>query len=239
MADPFGRALLAHHRGEREQPLLQRDGDDVLEHPIEEFYFGDPDREWLTSTFEPPTLDVGAGAGRDALALQERGETVAIEVSESLVTLLAERGVEDARLVDMFDLRERFEPDRFRSVLVIGTQVGLAGSMAGLEGFLADLAAVTTDDATAVLDWYDPTHPGATELLGYREDAASGLAHRVMYFEYGGTVGPILLFRLFSPERVREAARETDWSVETIDDESFEGPYYRVRLRKRNREPVR
>lgn len=237
MADPFGRALLAHHRDERDQPLLQRDGEETLEHPIEEFYFGDPDREWLTATFDPPVLDVGAGTGRDALVLQEMGETVAVEVSESLVTLLEERGVEDARQTDMFDLRESFERDRFRSVLVIGTQVGLAGSMVGIEAFLEDLAWVTTTDATAVIDCYDPTHPAAAELLGYREDAAEGLAHRVMCFEYADEVGPVLLFRLFSPDRVREIVRGTDWRVATVDDNPFDGSYYRVRLEKRASKP--
>ncbi|QGN07360.1 hypothetical protein Hrd1104_08605 [Halorhabdus sp. CBA1104] len=142
------------------------DGEAGQAHPIGELYFGDPDREWLTATFEPPVLDVGAGAGRDTLVLQETGETVAIEVSESLVTLLGERGVEDARQVDMFELRDTFERDRFRSVLVVGTQVGLASSMAGVRELLADLAYVTADEATAVLDSYDPTAETTAELLG-------------------------------------------------------------------------
>ena len=58
---------------------------------------------------------------------------------------------------------EQFDRDRFRSAHAIGTQVGLAGSMAGVRAFLEDLGAVTTPDATAVLDNYAPDRrPRAT-----------------------------------------------------------------------------
>ncbi len=38
--DPFGRAIRDQHLGDRTEPLLDRDGDDVREHRIEEWYFG-------------------------------------------------------------------------------------------------------------------------------------------------------------------------------------------------------
>ena len=236
--DPFGRAIRDFHLGEQEEPLLQRDGAEVTEHPIERFYFGEYDVEsewgvWLRSRLDGPLLDLGAGAGRDALYFQDRFETVAVEVSEHLVETMRERGVEDARRGDMFALRESFESDRFRSVLAHGTQVGLAGSMAGLREFLADLAFVTTDDATAVLDCYDPEHEAAADLLGYRDDPTSGLAFRVMHFEYEGDVGETLLFRLFSPERMEEAAADAGWEVEDVRYGSGSNPsYYETALAK-------
>jgi hypothetical protein len=133
----------------------------------------------------------------------------------------------------MFALRERFERDRFRSALAIGTQLGLAGSMQGLRRFLGDLAHVTTADATVVLDGYDPEREGVSELLGYRDDSTSGLAYRVMTFEYGGDVGDTLLFRLFSPDRVREAAVGTGWDVTEVRYGSDEHEiHYRIALEK-------
>jgi len=220
MTDPFGRALLDHHRGEREEPLRQRDGEDVRTHPIEDFYFGafeaGAESEWIASRLAGPLLDMGAGAGRDALYFQERFETVAIEVSDALVTLLEERGVENARRGDMFSLRETFEANRFRSALARGTQLGLAKSRQGLRAFLDDLAHVTTPDATAVVDCYDPTYGDAPEMLGFRSDPTPGLAYRTFHFEYGDAAGETLLFRLFSPGRLREAAAETGWSVAEV-----------------------
>lgn len=219
--DPYGRAIRDHHREEQEEPLVDVDGRATRDHPIEEFYFGrfetDSERtEWLAGWLEGPLLDLGAGAGRHALHFQERFETVAVDASEHLVAVMDDRGVEDARHADMFALRERFGRDRFRSVLSIGTQLCLAGSLQGLRRLLGDLAHVTTPDATAVVDSYDPGAPETAETLGFRPDPTPGLAYRVFHYEYEGDVGPTLLFRLFGPDRLREAAEGTGWRVAAV-----------------------
>jgi hypothetical protein len=254
-ADPFGRALRDHHRGEREAPLVVRDGAETREHPVEEFYFGerDPDApatawldDWLLR--DGPLVDLGAGVGRDALYYGARVETVAVEVSPALVETMRDRGVADAREADMFDLRAAFDRDRFAAALVRGTQMGLGGSLPGIRAFLADLAAVTRPDAAAVVDSYDPSAggdgdgegdgsgdgaEGPNDLLGYRPDPAPGLAHRTFHFEYGGAVGRTLLFRLCSPDRLREACVGTGWTVVDVDRPSWaESGYYRAALRR-------
>jgi hypothetical protein len=238
MPDAFGRALRDFHRGTQTEPLLQRDGEATLEHPIESFYFEsfdpttDDGARWLDARVDGTLLDVGAGAGRIALHFQDQYETVAIEVSDALVETMADRGVVDARRGDMFALPEQFAEDRFETVISIGTQTCLTGSMSGLEAHLHDLASVTAADGTALLDGYDPTHDGVATLLGHREDPAPGLAHRVMSFEYDREHDPILSFRLFSPERVREAVADTVWTVTDVAN-SGDSPYYRIALEKR------
>lgn len=212
--DPFGRAVRDHYLGNRDEPLVDRDGDETREHSIERWYFGEHGEDvWRDSWMDGPLLDMGAGAGRDALYYQERFETVAIEVSECLVEVMRDRGVNDARLADMFSLRDYFDRDRFRSAHSIGTQVGLAGSMAGVRQFLDDLAFVTTPDATAVLDNYAPEKEATKDAFGFRDDPAPGLAYRVYHEEYEGEVGRTLLFRLFSVDRLREATIGTPWEV--------------------------
>ncbi|MFC6730377.1 class I SAM-dependent methyltransferase [Natronoarchaeum mannanilyticum] len=237
--DPYGRAIRDHHEGEREEPLLDVDGAETREHPIELFYFDefdpaeDSDAKWIAEWLDGPLLDIGAGAGQHALYLQERFETVAIDVSEHLVAVMRDRGVADARVADMFSLRESFERDRFGSALANGTQLGLAGSMRGLSEFLGDLAHVTTPDGTAVVDAHDPIRDGVTDILGYRSDPTPGLAHRTYHFEYEDDVGPTLQFRLFSPDRLREAAVGTGWEVAEIRrGEDDADAYYRAALVK-------
>jgi hypothetical protein len=134
----------------------------------------------------------------------------------------------------MFALRSTFERDRFRSVLAIGTQAGLAGSMQGLRELLGDLAFVTTPDGTAVLDCYDPTVEATADLLGYRVGPTPGLAHRVIYFEYEGEPGDVLHFRLSSPDRLREPAADTGWTVADVRRSGEEdGRHYWVALQQR------
>jgi len=97
--------------------------------------------------------------------------------------------------------------------------------------FLDGLDHVTTPDATAVVDCYDPTYGDAPGMLGFRADSMPGLAYRVFHFEYGDTVGETLLFRLFSPDRLREAAAETGWSVAEIR-RPHDAYHYLAALRK-------
>jgi len=214
MTDPFGRAIRDFHRGEQTEPLIDRDGDETREHAIEAFYFGDhrPD-EWFEPRIDGPLLDMGAGAGRDALYFQKRVETVAIDPSEHLVETMRDRGVEDARVGDMFALREQFERNRFDAALSIGSQLQLAPSQHALRAFLADLAHVTTPDATAMLDGYKPDFAVEVDLFAVRDDPEPGVAHRVFHSEYEGDVGETLLFRLFSVERLRDATVGTPWDV--------------------------
>lgn len=221
MSDPFGRALLDHARSERDAPLMQIDGEWEREHPIESFYFGertagDDSTEFLNQWLSGPLLDIGSGVGRDPLYFQEQFETVAIEVSDHLVAAMDERGVDDARHGDMFALREQFDRDRFASAHALGTQLGLAKSMDGIRSFLDGLAFVTESEAAAVVDNYDPTRIDGDEMLGYRADPTPGLAFRVMHFEYEGDRGQTLLFRLFSPDKLRAACVPTPWRVDTV-----------------------
>jgi SAM-dependent methyltransferase len=237
--DPYGRAILDYHRGEQDEPLYDVDGNATRDHPIRGFYFrpfeaDTESSEWVESWLDGPLLDLGAGAGRHALYFQERFEVVAVDASEHLVAVMRDRGVEDARHADMFELREEFERNRFRSVLSIGTQMNLAGSMQGLRKFLGDLASVTTPNATAVVDSYDPEVAKTVESFGFRPDPAPGLAYRVYHYEYEDDVGPTLLFRLFSPDRLREAAAGTGWAVaEVRHHPPSDSVQYRAALRKR------
>jgi len=223
MADPFGCAIRDHHRGVRTDPLWAIDGEERVDHPIEAYYFEGRDPEgtvtrWLEDRLGGPFLDLGAGAGRDALYFQDRMETVAVEVSAHLVEVMDDRGVRDPRRGDMFELPSAFEANRFRSVRAAGTQLGLVRSGGRLRAFLDDLARVTTPDATAILDNYDPDRLAGNgddeaDLLGYRPVPEPGLGFRAFHFEYEGDRGRTLLFRLFSPDRLRAACSGTDWRV--------------------------
>lgn len=214
MTDPFGRAIRDHYLGDRETPLIDRDGKEVREHSIEEWYFGDHDEDaWRDAWMDGPLIDLGAGVGRDTLYYQDYFEAVAIEVSDYLVETMQDRGVKDARLADMFSLRDHFSRDRFHSAHSIGTQIGLAGSMSGVREFLDDLAYVTTPDATAVFDNYAPETEATKSMFAYREDPMPGLAYRIFHCEYEGEAGRTLLFRVFSVDRLREATIGTPWEV--------------------------
>ncbi len=85
-------------------------------------------------------LDVGAGSGRHALALQARGlEVVAIDVSPLCVELCRARGVREVRVFDVLDL-DSIEPLGCFDTMLFGMQtIGAAGGVSTLETLLRRL----------------------------------------------------------------------------------------------------
>lgn len=218
--------------------LRYRDGDDVEPHDVRGTYFT-PAADWpddwtrRLAVLPGPVVDVGCGAGQHARWLQDRGrEVVAVDASPNAVAAARDRGVEDVREHDMFDLA--LPRDRFRSALVVGTQAGLAGSLAGVRAFLADLGRVTAPDGIAVVDSYDPGGLDPATFLGYRPDPRAGVARRTFHFEYEGPdggreVGRSLSFVLFGPDRLRDVLVGTPWELDAVWPQ--EG-YYRAKLAK-------
>lgn len=215
--DVFGQAILDSFHGNRSDSLYQRDGATKYQHRIEEYYFREfhtqPGADWIASYLEGPLLDIGAGAGRDTLHFQDEFETTALEISSPLVQLLKDRNVYNICHGDMFSLHDLFPPNKFRSLLINGTHVGLVKSRSGFREFLEQLDQITLSKATVVFDCYDPTIEGAEQMLGYRTDPTPGLGFRVYHYEYDGNVGKTLLFRLFSLDQVRSILTDTTWAL--------------------------
>lgn len=236
MTDVFARALADYHRGDQQDPLRYRDGEESVEHDVAGYFepWDAGDAESFLATVDGRVLDLGAGAGRQALAVKERADVVPIEPTEALVKVMRDRGLANATRADMFSLRETFDRDAFDAAYSLGTQVGLAGSVAGLRAFLGALAHVTAPDATALFDGYDPGHERTRDLIGFREDPARGGAYRIVQYEYDGTLGKPWLFRLFTRTELREATTGTGWTVREIRSPDGDWRYtYNVELVKR------
>lgn len=237
-ADPLGRAMFDYQQGELVRELVYRDGDDIEVHDVAGTYFTSPE-DWSTGwkrrldELDGPVLDIGCGVGTNARWLEASGrEVVAIDASPNAVRAARARGLEDVRVMDMFDLD--VPNDRFRSVLVKGTQIGLAGSFPDIRAFLSDLAWITDEPGVAIVDSYDPTELDPETFIGYRPDPRAGVARRTFHFEYrrpdaDPEIGRTLSFVLFSPERLREILGGTPWELAEVWPQEA---YYRAKLTK-------
>lgn len=136
--DPMGAAIAEYHRTGRASTLRvfssQFDEDEI---PVEQLFRSLYDmpaiEQRALAMARGKILDVGAGSGCHALALQKMGkEVTAIDISELSVEVMRERGVEDARAVDLYD--EHFV-ERYDTILLLMNGSGIIGNIEGMECF--------------------------------------------------------------------------------------------------------
>lgn len=98
-------------------------------------------------------LDVGAGAGCHALALQDRGmEVTAIDVSPLSVEVMTKSGIDDARLVNLYNetLCEKFD-----TILMLMNGSGIIGKIANMPQFFARIDSLLAEGGQVLMDSSD------------------------------------------------------------------------------------
>lgn len=165
-------ALLDHLEG-RPVPglVLEVDGERVPAMGPEWFFRGFADWDWwdrqLLPTIESgPVLDLGAGAGRASLYLQERGlDVTVVEASPAAAEVCRRRGVLDVRVGDLADP----PTDRpWAAVLLLCGNLGLGGTWDGSRRLLRRLADLTAPGAVLIGDSVTSDHPEVELRLHYR-----------------------------------------------------------------------
>jgi SAM-dependent methyltransferase len=177
LGDAFGMAFLAHHAGGDGRHVIERD--DGLVEPLEAApYFCEPD-EWsdeeraLLAHSEGAVLDVGAGAGRHSLALQHRNLPVtALDPSPGAVEVCRSRGVQRTHLGTVYDLPHHL---RFGTFLLLGNNLGLAGSPEEAARFFGRLRALADPGAVILGTGIDPYRTDDPVHVAYHaRNAATG-----------------------------------------------------------------
>jgi SAM-dependent methyltransferase len=224
--DAFGRALLDYSVG-TPGPTLMLERDDGSSGPSLQpaEFFAPPDAwpEWeqqAVAAVSGPVLDLGAGAGRHSLFLQEAGhEVTAVDHSPGAVDVCRARGVLNVRLADLTDPPE---DRRWGAVLLMCGNLGLAGDRQATRSLLARLARGCRSDAIVVTDTVDPTVDNDANDLAYfnrnlRMGRDLGLVR--LRLRYGDLVTPWWDLLLVPRSDIDRLVNGTGWAVrERIDD---------------------
>jgi SAM-dependent methyltransferase len=177
-------------------------------------------------------LDVGAGAGRVALHLQERGqEVVAIDNSPGAVVVMRKRGVRKPKLLGIEDIGPKL--GRFDSVVLLGNNLGLLGGRTRGRRLLRRLHELTRDDgrivgtSMRVYDTDNPLHLAYHERNRQRRRMGGQLRVRI---RYGELASPWFDYLMLPPEELEELAAPTGWEIARVIDGP--GPFYAAVLEK-------
>ncbi|MFI6261489.1 class I SAM-dependent methyltransferase [Micromonospora sp. NPDC051006] len=177
------------------------------------------------------TLDIGVGAGRIALRLQELGVPVTgLDTSLGALKVCRHRGVH--RLVHATVDDHVADGHRYDTFLLLGNNLGLFEGRERAPELLAALAALARPGAQIIAhgtDPYgtrDPVHTGYHELNRRRGRLGGQLRLRLRYRELATDWFDYLVC---SPTEFAELVQGSAWRLTDVDDR--DAPYYLATLR--------
>jgi SAM-dependent methyltransferase len=237
-SDALGRALLDHLAGLEGPPLiLESDDGSFREADLQPADFLSPPDGWpawerqaiahVTGT----VLDLGAGAGRHSLYLQELGHRVtAVDASPGCVEVCRSRGIGDVRAMDLHDLSA---DDRWDSVLMMGGNLGLAGDWESTRRLLISLAGNTRPGGWLIGDTVDPTSDEPASLVYEERNRVAGFhrGHVRLRLHYGSLVTPWWDLLNIPPSDLEPLIDGTPWMLVASAGDDDE---YAVVLRRRS-----
>ena len=234
--DAYGKQLLAQYNTQiPTAEIIERD-DNYIEYGSNfGLYFseyegwGDIEKQVIKRA-KGKILDVGCGAGRHALYLQEKGfEVTGIDNSPGAIKVCKLRGLKKA-FVRPIDKTDKFKPASFDTILMMGNNFGLFGSRENAKNILKKFALVTSPEAKIIAGTLNPYQTEYKYHLDYlksnkRRGRMAGQIRMRIRFEKA--VGEWFDYLFVSPEEMQDILSDTDWQiVEFI--ESGESHYFAV-----------
>jgi 2-polyprenyl-3-methyl-5-hydroxy-6-metoxy-1,4-benzoquinol methylase len=170
-------------------------------------------------------LDVGLGAGRHSLWLQEQEiEVVGIDLAPLAVEVSKLRGVKDARVMDVTDMS--FPNNYFDTVLMMGSNLGIVGEIPEIRSVLGSLDRVTQPDGIIIGSTMNPLKTENPVHLAYHEmkrrmGKLPGLVRIRVNFR--DVKGEWFDFLMIGEEVLTEILEPTNWEVSKIYDSGNSG----------------
>lgn len=156
--DPMGAAIadyFNHHKANRLQVFSSQFDEDEI--PVRQLFRNAKTMPLLERTAlqlaNGSILDVGAGSGCHAIALQEMGKEVcAIDISPLSVEVMKQRGVTNARLINLFD--EQFV-DTFDTILMLMNGSGIIERLENMPAFFRRMKMLLRPGGCILMDSSD------------------------------------------------------------------------------------
>jgi SAM-dependent methyltransferase len=172
-------------------------------------------------------VDVGCGAARVTLHLQERGfHVTGIDASPLAVRASRARGARRVRQLSIDDLTGGLGP--VDTVLLLGNNFGIFGSPQRLRALMTEWSHWTSDGARILAESTNPYHDAPLLDRGYRRwnreraRMAGQVRFRVRYRDWAT---PFFEWLFVSPTEMRRLLRGTGWHIRRLLGSTTTGPY--------------
>ncbi len=183
-------------------------------------------------------LDIGCGAGRHCLYLQEQGnEVVGIDNSPLAREVTQMRGVCDVRLCDLLEISQ--DLGQFDTIIMFGNNLSLLGTPVKAKKILKQLYRITSEEGCILGEVRDPHNTNDPVHINYCEaNRKRGKWYgqgriRIRYQEF---ITPWTDFLMLSKSELDVISQGTGWYVEKYleDDQPSSGIYIAVMKKKKD-----
>ena len=164
-------------------------------------------------------LDIGAGAGRASVVLQDRGhDVVALDISAGATEVCRRRGVRTTFTGSVSDLAAS-GPEPFDTFLMLGNNLGLLGGPAGAPPVLAALAAMAAPGACIVGETADPYSTTNPLHLGYHDQnrrLGRLPGQLVLRVRHQRMITPWWEYLFCTPDELEQVIASTAWRLADV-----------------------
>jgi len=221
--DAYGRQLLAQHNSQAlTAEIIERDDRFIDTGSEAALYFRDY-KQWsplerrVIKLAKGRVLDIGCGAGRHSLYLQQKGlEVTGIDSSNGAIEVCKLRGLKKAFVRPISEV-DKFKSGSFDTILMLGNNFGLFGSAKGAKLILKKLFRITSPRARIVAGTRNPYKTSDRNHLEYhRLNKKRGrMAGQIrMRVRFGKAVGAWFDYLFVSPKEMAGILNDTNWKVE-------------------------
>jgi len=240
VADAFGTALMDWVRGGTIPETIQRD-DGYMEEGAGPAAYVAPFDEWPPAErralryIRGRVADVGCGAGRVSVVLQERGfEVVGFDASPLAVRAAGIFGLRDTRCATAVGFHR--DIGDFDTVILFGNNFGIFGTPERARVLLTRWAAHAAPGTRVLAESTSAYGGGApiTDRGYYQQNKELGLApgHTRLRIRYQDATGPWINWLFVSRAELRGIVRGTGWRLVRIVGDQLSEPYVAILARE-------
>lgn len=225
-ADAYGQEIFAFHQGEDVIEIIERDDGLIVASPgLPAAYFSEyedwpPHQREAIRLAHGRVLDIGCGAGRHALYLQDQGfNVVGVDKSPLAVEVCRQRGLKETLNLSITQLSANVGV--FDTLLMLGNNFGLMGGQRRGRWLLRRFKKMTSESALIIAESRDPYQTNEPLHLKYhefnRERGRLGGQLRLRV-RFQDKIGPWFDYWLVSRGELAVTLEGTGWAVERFID---------------------
>lgn len=219
--DCFGLALMDHHLGAVGHPLLLHSSYGPPEEiPLDGYFYSTDELSemdlFALSMCRGRVLDIGAAAGRHALALTEMDlQVTAMDISGYCCGVMAARGVQDPLQCDVFRCNE----GNFDTAVLLTNGIGLAGNLDGYVRLLSILRHLVEPGGRIIFDSTDISYLYEGKIPFHEQ--YYGVVN--FHYSYKGILGNAFDWIYLDHDTARHHAESNGWYFEVVYTDDKDG----------------